>query len=426
MEVKLSFGRTGLTVRLPDEWEVAVIEPRFVEALPNPTEALQTALQNPISASPLCDLVSPSDSVGIVFSDVTRPTPNHLILPAVLDELTHVHRSKITLFAALGTHRRNTRRELKEMLGKELVDAYRIVQNNAFDASTHVWVGTSSQGHGVWLNKDFVACEVKILTGFIEPHLFAGFSGGPKAVLPGMAALETVLHNHDPGMVSHARATWGVIDGNPMWQEMREAAYMIGPSFLVNVAMNREKALTAVFAGDLDAAHRRGCTFVRETAMVAVPHPFDIVITSNSGYPLDLNLYQAVKGMSAAAQVVRQGGAIIIAADCWDGIPEHGRYGEMLRRAGSPQGVLEMINAPGFLEHDQWQAQVQAQVQLKADVYVRSDNLSDQQITSALLLPCRSIEDTAGQLVAGGTGSRVCVLPEGPQVVGWVPGKVPD
>lgn len=422
MRVRLAYGRTGLDVHLPDEWNATVIEPRFVRPLPDPAGALQNALRSPIGSPALRDLARPSDSVGIVFSDVTRPTPNHLILPAVLAELGHVPRSRITLFEALGTHRQNTKHELQEMLGKELVDGYRIVQNNAFDASTQIRLGTSSQGHEVWLNREFAACDIKILTGFIEPHLFAGFSGGPKAVLPGMAGLETVLGNHDARMTGHPKATWGITEGNPMWEEMREAAHMIGPSFLLNVALNRDKAITAVFAGDLDTAHQRGCAFVRETAMVAVPHPFDIVITSNSGYPLDLNLYQAVKGMSAAAQVVRQGGAIIIAADCWDGIPEHGLYGEMLRQAGSPQAVLEMIGAPGFRKQDQWQVQVQAQVQLKADVYVYSHNLSDEQISSALLLPCRSIEETASRLMEAGGGSWVCVVPEGPQVVGWVSG----
>jgi len=154
---------------------------------------------------------------------------------------------------------------------------------------------------------------------------------------------------------------------------------------------------------------------------VAVPHPFDIVITSNSGYPLDLNLYQSVKGMSAAAQIVRPGGAIIIAASCWDGIPEHGLYGELLRACDSPRAVLEMVSQPGFLKQDQWQVQLQAQIQLKADVYVRSDNLSDDQIRGALLQPCHSIEATVEALLAHmGRDARICVLPEGPQTIPYV------
>jgi nickel-dependent lactate racemase len=421
MRVTLAYGKTGLTVALPDEWDVMVVEPRFVEALPKPTAALHTALRSPIGAPPLSQIVKASDSVGIVFSDVTRPTPNHLILPAVLEELTHVPRSRITLFDALGTHRPNTEHELQGMLGRELADRHRIVQNNAFDRSTQVRLGISRQGHEVWLNREFVECDVKILTGFIEPHFFAGFSGGGKAVMPGMAGLQTVLGNHDARMVSDPQATWGLTWGNPIWEEVREVAHMVGRSFLVNVALNRDKEITAVFAGDLDAAHEAGCAFVRGTAMVAVPHPFDVVLASNSGYPLDLNLYQAVKGMSAAAQVVREGGAIIIAADCWDGIPDHGLYGELLRQAESPQSVLDMIHAPGFLKQDQWEAQVQAQIQLRADVYVRSDNLTDEEISGALLRPCACIEETLADLMAQrGPGATLCVLPEGPQTVPWV------
>jgi nickel-dependent lactate racemase len=268
---------------------------------------------------------------------------------------------------------------------------------------------------------------VKILTGFIEPHFFAGFSGGGKALMPGMAGQRTVLGNHDAGMISDPNATWGVTDGNPIWEEVMEVARMAGTpaggaTFLVNVTLNREKAITGVFAGDLHAAHASGCAFAKASAMVSVLHAFDIVITTNSGYPLDLNLYQAVKGMSAAAQIVRPGGAIIIAADCWDGIPDHGRYGQLLRSASSPRKLLDAITAPGFLQQDQWQAQIQAQIQLKADVYVRTDNLSDEQIRGALLLPCRSIEQTVAELRKRyGQDATLCVLPEGPQTIPFVP-----
>ena len=176
-----------------------------------------------------------------------------------------------------------------------------------------------------------------------------------------------------------------------------------------------------MFAGDLDEAHARGCAQVKQTAMVPVPHPFDIVITTNSGYPLDLNLYQAVKGMCAAAQVVRQGGAIIAAAECWDGIPDHGEYARLLREATSPRELLEQINTPGFLEQDQWEAQIQALVQLKAEVYLRSDGLSDGQIRNALLQPCHDIAKlAAGLLERFGQDASICVLPEGPQTVAYV------
>jgi nickel-dependent lactate racemase len=421
MKIRLAYGKTGLQIELSDALDVTVVEPKFVPGLPDPGAALQRALREPIEAPPLCDLVKSSDKVGVVFSDITRPTPNHLILPAVLNELTNVPRENITLFNALGTHRLNTEAELRAMLGDALVDGYRIVQNDAFDPSTQMHLGDTARGHDIWLNRELVECDVKILTGFIEPHLFAGFSGGGKAVMPGMAGQRTVLGNHDAGMIGHPQATWGITWGNPIWEETREVALRIDPTFLLNVTLNKDKQITGVFAGDLDAAHAAGCAFVKETAMVPVPHAFDIVITTNSGYPLDLNLYQSVKGMSAAAQVVREGGAIIVAADCWDGIPDHGLYGRLLREASSPQALLDTIYAPGFLKQDQWQAQIQAQIQLKADVYVRTDNLTAEQIKMVLLRPSPRIQDTVTDLLHEyGSQASICVMPEGPQTIPYV------
>jgi nickel-dependent lactate racemase len=279
----------------------------------------------------------------------------------------------------------------------------------------------TSKGHETWLNAELMRCDLKVLTGFIEPHLFAGFSGGGKAIMPGMAGQRTVLGNHDAGMIGHPNAIWGVTHGNPIWEEVREVSGQAGRLFLLNVTLNRDKAVTGVFAGDVDLAHAAGCAFVKRSAMVAVPRPFDIVVTTNSGYPLDLNLYQSVKGMRAAGQVVRPGGAVIIAARCSDGIPEHGLYGRILRESASAADLLAKIRAPGFLEQDQWQAHIQALVQQKADVYVRSDGLSDDQIRAAHLLPCRRIEDTVGELLGKyGRDATVCVLPEGPQTIPYV------
>jgi nickel-dependent lactate racemase len=421
MRVKLAFGKTGLDVELADELNVTVVEPKYVSALPDPPAALQQALKEPIGSRPLRELVQPSDRVAIVFCDITRPAPSHLMVPAVLNELTHVPPENVTLFNALGTHRPNTDAELRAMLGDDIVANYRIVQNNTFDPSTQVHLGDTSRGHAIWLNREFVECDAKILTGFIEPHLFAGFSGGGKMVMPGVAGQQTVLANHDARMLSDPRATWGVTYGNPIWEEIREIALKVNPTFILHVSLNRDKAITGVFAGGLDAAHAAGCASVKKTAMVGVPHAFDIVITTNSGYPLDLNLYQSVKGMSAAAKVVRQGGAIIVASDCWDGIPSHGLYEQLLREANSPQDLLDTIFAPGFLKQDQWQAQIQAQIQLQADVYVRTDNLTDQQIEQALLRPSPRVEDTVRQLLDRyGAQASICVLPEGPQTIPYL------
>ncbi len=420
MRVKLAYGREGLWIDLPDR-NVTVVEPRFVPGLPDERAAIAGALRQPLDSPPLRELVDPADSIAIVFSDVTRPTPNDRLLPPLLAELGHVPREQIVLINALGMHRPNTDEELRRMLGDGIVDGYRVVQHDAHDENSLVSLGQTRFGHEILVNRAYAEARVKILTGFIEPHFFAGFSGGPKAVLPGVAGARSVLENHNATMLDHPSATWGVTDGNPVWEEMLEAALATTPTFLLNVALNRERAITGVYAGDLRAAHRAGTAAVRQTAMAAVDAPFDVVITTNSGYPLDLNLYQAVKGMSAAAQVVRQGGSIIVATECWDGIPDHGEYKNILHMADSPQALLQVLRQPGFLMMDQWEAQLQAQIQLVADVYVKSDHLSDDEIRGALLEPCQQIEETLAELLARyGPDARICVLPEGPQTIPYV------
>ena len=213
---------------------------------------------------------------------------------------------------------------------------YRCLQHDCWDDDNLVPLGETIFGNPVRIDRQYMEADVKILTGFIEPHFFAGFSGGPKAVLPSIAGIESVMSNHGAGMVGAAEARWGVTRGNPIWEEMLDVAKKTEPTFLLNVTINRRREITGIFAGDLEAAHARGCEFCRQSAMVPVPHAYDIVITSNSGYPLDLNLYQAVKGMSAASEAVRPGGAIIVAAQCWDGLPDHGEYARLLRSAEQP------------------------------------------------------------------------------------------
>lgn len=426
MPLELAYGTTGLAITLPDDAAVTVIEPVFQPALPDPGAALREALQQPTGPTngwmpPLRELVQATDTVAIVFSDITRATPNHLLLPAVLAEIDHVPAENILLCNALGTHRPNTAAELTAMLGADLVARYTIAQNNAFDPATQVKLGRTAWGHDLWLNAAVMAADVKILTGFIEPHFFAGYSGGGKALMPGMAGQQTVLGNHDAGMIDNPKATWGIYEGNPIAEEIQAAALMADPTFLFNVTLNRDQAITGVFAGEMVAAHQVGTAFVKETAMVPVAEPFDIVITTNSGYPLDQNLYQSIKGVSAAAEIVKPGGAIIIAAACADGIPDHGLYRELLAGAASPAALLEAIRAFEEPRQDQWQAQVQARIQQKADVYVYSDGLTDQQIEEALLLPCRDIPGLVEQLREQyGRDARIAVLPEGPQTVAYL------
>ena len=218
MRIRLAYGKTGLDIDLPDDWNMVVVEPRFIPGIPDARRAVTAALRAPMGVAPLKEQVKATDRVGIIFSDITRATPHPLLIPAILDEISHVPPQNITLFNALGTHRPNTETELRGMLGDALVDRYHIVQNNAFDPSTQVYLGRTRRGHDIWLNCELVECDLKILTGFIEPHLFAGFSGGGKAIMPGMAGQRTVLSNHDAGMLADPRSTWGVTRGNPIFE----------------------------------------------------------------------------------------------------------------------------------------------------------------------------------------------------------------
>ena len=414
--IHLSYGRKGLKIRLPIEAEVIV--PKNIPGLPDEAAGIRQSLCSPIGSLPLAELVSQGQKVVITHSDITRATPNDRILPVILEELENagISRHNISLLNALGTHRQQSEAELRSMLGNQVFEKYRCLQHNAFDDSLLVSLGTTSFGNPVRINRYFLEADIRILTGFIEPHFFAGFSGGPKGVLPALAGAESVLSNHNQAMISHPNATWGITEGNPIWGEMREAALMTHPTFLLNVTLNSEKAITKVFAGNMLEAHAEGCAFVGKTSLVPVSKPFDIVITTNSGYPLDQNLYQSIKGLSAAARVVRKGGAIILAAACEDGLPDHGRYASLLAEAGSPQKILEMLAQPGFSQPDQWQVQIQAQIQQKAEVFVYSDGLTDEQIRRALFQPCHNIAHTVGQL-AERYGSKVCVLPDGPLTI---------
>ncbi len=419
MKVKLAYGRTGLEVEFPDEG-VSVIEPLYVEGLADEQAAIRAALASPIGSPPLADLVKPHHRVAITFPDVTRPCPTDRMLPAILEAIGAVPRENVVLISGTGMHRPNTEEEMRRIVGPTVYERYRVVNHNAFDRGALALAGRTSRGTEVWVNAEYLAADIKILVGFIEPHLFAGFSGGAKAVLPGIAGEATVLRNHDAEMIGNPRSIWGVTRGNPIFEEMREAALLTNPAFLCNVTLNRDKQITNVFFGDMIAAHDAGIKFARETAMRPVPESFEIVVTTNSGYPLDQNLYQAIKGVSAANLIVAEGGAIISASECSDGIPEHGNYKKILRSRGSLPEILEMICSPGYMLFDQWEAQIQANIQRRADFYLYS-SLDDEEVRRAHVKPTHDIAATVrGLLDRYGPGARIAVLPQGPFTIPYV------
>ena len=416
--VQLAYGKTGLKVSVPDDAQV--IEPRHLQGLADEFGAVAAALRNPIGTPPLKDMVKATDRVSIVISDITRPTPNHKLVPWLLQELAHVPKKNFVIINGLGSPRANTRDELIQMLGQEIVDTIEIENHDAFDDSKLVHVGRNTYGSEVYFNKTYVESDFKIVTGFIEPHFFAGFSGGPKGIQPGIAGIKTILDFHNAEMIGHPNSTWGLLEGNILQDSATQNCLMAKPDFMLNVTLNGEKDITNVFAGDVIQAHRIGCEFVKESAMYAVDQPFDIVITTNSGYPLDQNLYQTVKGMSAAALIVRKGGVIISTSECCDGVPNHGNYAKILQMRDTPQELLDMINDPSFSMFDQWQVQVQAIIQIKADCYLYS-LLDEDTVRKAKFKPIADLAKTLAEMIErNGPKTRVAVLPYGPLTIPYV------
>jgi nickel-dependent lactate racemase len=422
MEVWLAYGEDGLSVELPEE-RTTVVQPVHARAAADPMATLHTAMRAPVAGPPLRELAKPGQTVAISMCDGTRPQPRHLMIPAVLSELDGIiDLDDVTVLVATGTHRGNTEQELRRMLGDEVYDSVRVVNHDARDASSLTWMGEHGDGVPVWLNTEWVQADLRITTGFVEPHFFAGFSGGPKLVTPGLAALDTVLTLHDASRIGHPNAIWGIIEGNPVHDDIRAVVEAVGDvHFALDVTLNREHGIVRAFGGELSAMHRAACEAARETAMQEVPSRFEVVVTTNSGFPLDQNLYQAVKGMSAASTVVRQGGTIVCAAECRDGFPDHGSYREVLASEPSPQALLDAISARKDTVADQWQVQVQAKIQVQAEVVVHSDYLDADALHSAHLGHSDDVSETvAAALDAAGPDARVCVLPEGPQTIPYV------
>ena len=423
MRVKLDYGTDGLNVDLPDE-RVTVIEPMPRPAVHDTAATLTAAIQSPIGCSPLRQQVRKGQRVAISVCDITRAQPRREQLAALFDEMPDIPRSDITIFIATGTHRSNTDDELERMLGRDILSTCRVVNHDARDAAALAFVGRSSTGVPVHLNREFLQADIRITTGFVEPHFFAGFSGGPKMVAPGLAGLETVMTLHDASRIGHPNATWGITEGNPVHDDVREIARTVGVHFALDVTLNREQQITAAFAGDILEQHRAACRYAKETAMRAVPQPFDVVLTTNSGYPLDQNLYQAVKGMSAAAKIVKRGGTIVCASECRDGLPAHGSYGAVLASQPTPEALLAMINSPGYSTPDQWQVQVQSQIQLKARVFVKTSGLSASEVSAAHFTPVDDVSKTVQEaLTRAGAAATLCVLPQGPQTIPYLVGS---
>ncbi len=419
MKVNLAYGQGWLPVEFPDG-QTTVIAPSHKAGLPDEKSTVLNALQSPIGAKPLRESVGPDTKVCVLFTDITRATPNDRIIPWLLEHLNHIPRENITLLNQLGTHRPNTKAELEKMLTPEVVANYRVLNHEPENEDALMQVGVTRDGTPALLNKHALEADLRIVTGFIEPHFFAGFSGGIKGIMPGVGGLRTVMSNHGFRNIGDPNATFGINHGNPLWEELRDIALKAGASFLFNVTLNEERQITGVFAGDILQAHKIGTEFVRKSAMQAVDEPFDVVVTTNSGYPLDMNLYQGVKGMSAGARIIKPGGTLILAAECREGVPANSPLDKLLRDVSSPEDLLSLLAQPGFVRAEQWQAQIQAIIQRKARVLVYSQ-IPDDVIRAAHLQACHDIAaEVQSCLRDAGPGGRVAVLPQGPLTIPYL------
>ena len=412
-EVQLAYGKKGYNLKVPANFDV--IEPKFIKEVGSAKEEINKALLYPINSKPLRSLLEGKNDIAISVCDITRAQPRKVVIETIVEHIKDlIPISNIKILIATGTHRENTKDELIEMLGKDIVETLNVINHVCDDKESLIEMPTSLDDVSVLLNKHWVNADFRITTGFVEPHFFAGFSGGSKLVAPGLAGLKTIMKLHNYKRLNNPNSIWGEVEKNPIQQDVRKIAKETGVDFTLDVALNRDQKITNVFSGDLIDSHNEACNFARETAMVQVSQPYDLVITSNSGYPLDQNLYQTVKGLSAASQIVKDNGEILCLSECSDGIPSHGKFYSLLSEFSDPEQVEGMLSDPNFHCQDQWQVQILSQIAKKSNINLYTEGLSDKEIENAFMFNAPDPQRFIDQKVKENINIRGCVLPEGP------------
>lgn len=419
--VHLAFGRTGLDVALPGGFDYRVLEARSAVALPDAAAEIERCLDAPAGCAPLSELSRGKTSAAISVCDITRPAPNAVVLPPVLRRLeaAGIARDRITILIATGLHRPATEAEIRQIVGPRIAADYRVENHDARDFAAHRHLGSTRAGTPIHIDERFAGADLRITLGFIEPHLMAGYSGGRKLVVPGLAAQETIKVIHSPKFIREPLAVEGSIESNPLHRELVEIAAAAGHQFIVDVALARDRGIAGVFAGDPVVAHRLGIGFVSNAMLERIPEPADAVITTSAGYPLDLTYYQTIKGITAASHIVREGGRILLVGACEEGTgsPE---FTKMLHEFSDPESFLRSIEGTPVTV-DQWQHEKLALVMRKARVMFCVPGLA-QAVRDALWGPAFArIEEAVHALVDGlRPGARVAVIPEGPYVLARV------
>ncbi len=422
MRITLDYGRSGLEVELPDERVVGPLAIRPAPRLADPEGAIAEALRKPIGSPPLAELARGRRDACILVCDITRPVPNRLILPPLLQILEEegIARGDILILIATGLHRANEGTELEEMLGPEIVANYRIENHHGKVLHEHDYLGETANGVPVYLDRRYLRADLKITTGLIEPHLMAGYSGGRKVICPGIAGLETVKVWHGPRFLEHPRADCGIVAGNPVHEENTRIAQMAGCDFIVNVCLDGQRRITWVGAGDMVKAWEEGVRFIEAVVKVPVAAPLDVVVTSGAGYPLDTTWYQAVKGLTGALPIVKQGGTIIMAASLTEGLGSS-EFQHLIADNPDLQIFKQRILGKDYFVMDQWQLEELAKVLERCQVKVVSHGLASEMLRRCHVEPARTVEQAVADCLAEyGPQARIGVIPKGPYVLPYV------
>jgi nickel-dependent lactate racemase len=426
MVVRLAYGNGEIDVSIPDGYPIEVLEKVPVPPLDDPAASVRQRLEHPTAAPPLRELARGRRDAVIVVSDITRPVPNDVLLPPILDALRAggLPPEAVTILIATGLHRPNTPAELDVVLGTEIARSVRIVQHDARDAAAHRDLGHTAGGIPILIDRFFLERDLRIITGLIEPHLMAGYSGGRKAVCPGLAAVETVRVAHSPAMLE-GHIGPGIVEGNPLHEALVEVLRRVGVDFLVNVALDRHRNVAGVFCGHPEEAHAEGMAFVAGESLVSLDEPVDLVISSGGGAPLDATFYQAIKGISAASAIVKPGGAILLCASLSEGVGS-ASFEKLIRECASPRDFEMRLSDDRFFAIDQWMIQHLCQAHRRARVLLYTDALPPEAVAELLVEPVDSpAAGVAKALAELRPAARIAVLPQGPYVLATVRGATP-
>ncbi len=421
--MKIDYGKNGLELSINPNWNYTILQPLNQKIITKPIKAIKEAIRNPIGSVSLNNMIQkrkPNCNVCIVIDDATRPVPSHLILQALIEELNNygVKDENILILIATGLHRSSNVDEIKRMVGKKLINRIRIKNHQSTDENSLILVGNTSTGIPIYLNKFYYKSDVKILTGYVEPHFFFGFSGGKKSIVPGIAGAETIQANHSAENIASSYSRFGIYKKNPMAEMSTEIAQIAGVDFTVNVCINEEHKITRIAAGDLLKVHKDLVNYQLNYIFKEISEPYDIVICGNGGYPLDINLYQAVKSMAIGEMAVKDGGTIISVNECSDGIGiGQDDFKALLFSNMKPLEIYEKIRNHQILVPDQWEIQILARIMMKAEIFVIS-KLLENQLGNIGLQYARSVEEAIELgLKKHGDDASILILPNGPQLL---------